>query len=129
MIRRNEMRRIQQDSKNSFQRSLCTTLVAGQCFALLPVSGITGHDASSLKFRWISPRVLFSCLSMVGISFSLALQTWDLVKSSKITYSSCGENICCFYYKCTRSIVLEQFLCMYVRMVSYIRREMQVKAI
>ena len=92
---RNKMRRIWQDargesSRNSFQRSLCPLLVAGQFFALMPVSGLMGHDASTLRFRWCSLRVAFSLFSMLGISFLLGMQAWDLYDTPDITYSACG---------------------------------------
>jgi hypothetical protein len=79
------------DASNSFQRALCPLLVAGQCFALMPVSGLTGHDASTLRFRWCSPRVAYTMLSLVGILYHLYFCLWDLCTAHRITYSACGK--------------------------------------
>jgi hypothetical protein len=78
-------------TRNSFQRALCPMLLVGQCFALMPVSGLTGHDASTLRFRWRSPRVAYTVLSLVGILFHLYFCLWDLFALERLTYSACGK--------------------------------------
>lgn len=79
------------DPRNSFQRALCPLLVAGQCFALMPVSGLTDHDASTLHFRWLSARVAYTFLSLAGILCHLCCCVRELVISDRITYSACGK--------------------------------------
>ncbi|PNF29870.1 hypothetical protein B7P43_G09535 [Cryptotermes secundus] len=80
-------------SCNSFQRALCPLLVAGQCFALMPVSGLTGHDASTLRFRWRSPRVAYSVLSLVGILLHLYFCLRELCTAHRVTYSACAPAV------------------------------------
>ncbi|KDR10131.1 gustatory receptor 5a for trehalose-like isoform X2 [Zootermopsis nevadensis] len=94
-------------ANNSFQRALCPLLVAGQCFALMPVSGLTGYDASTLQFRWLSPRVAYTFLSLVGIFCHLCVCVRELVVADHITYSACAPPIffavtflaTCFYLR------------------------------
>lgn len=82
---------IMQDARNSFQRALCPLLVAGQCFGLMPVSGLTGHDASNLQFRWLSTGVAYTFLSLIGNLCHFCFCIRDLVTSHNITYSACGK--------------------------------------
>lgn len=79
------------DTQNSFQRALCPLLVLGQCFALMPVSGLTGRDASTLRFRWISPSVVYTCLSLIGILCHLYFSARELITGDTITYAACGK--------------------------------------
>jgi hypothetical protein len=81
----------QPDPQSSFQRALCPLLVLGQCFALMPVSGLTGHDASTLRFRWRSPRVVYTCLSLSGILCQLYFCVRELSTGNRIAYTACGE--------------------------------------
>jgi hypothetical protein len=81
----------QPDSQNSFQRALCPLLVLGQCFALMPVSGLTGHDADTLRFRWLSRRVVYTCMSLIGILCHLYFCVRELVTGNRITYAACGK--------------------------------------
>jgi hypothetical protein len=86
-----EVQHTRPGTRNSFQRALCPLLLVGQCFALMPVSGLTGLDASTLRFRWRSPRVAYTILSLVGILFHLYYCLWDLFAMDRITYSACGK--------------------------------------
>ena len=92
------------DSQSSFQRALCPLLVLGQCFALMPVSGLKGRDASTLRFRGLSPRVRCTCLSLIGILCHLYFCMLELITGNRITYVACGKwssawILCCIVYK------------------------------
>lgn len=99
------------DTQSSFQRALSPLLVLGQCFALMPVSGLMGRDASTLRFRWLSPRVMYTCLSLIAILCHLYFCMRELITANRITYAACGKwssawILCSFVYKCTT--IMEQ---------------------
>lgn len=79
------------DTQSSFQRALRPLLVLGQCFALMPVSGLTGRDASTLRFRWLSLRVVYTCLSLIAILCHLYFCIRELITGNHITYAACGK--------------------------------------
>jgi len=97
------------DTQSSFQRALSPLLVLGQCFALMPVSGLTGRDASTLRFRWLSPRVVYTCLSLIGILCHLYFCMRELITGNRITYAACGKwssawILCSIVYKWTNTM-------------------------
>jgi hypothetical protein len=86
-----EERSICSDGRNSFQRALYPLLVTGQCFALMPVCGLSGHDAATLRFRWCSPRVAYTFVSLAGSLCHLYFCMRELCTMNRITYSACGK--------------------------------------
>ncbi|KAJ3654537.1 hypothetical protein Zmor_013717 [Zophobas morio] len=48
------------NQKLTTHSSLSFLLIFAQCFGMLPVSGITNEDSSSLKFYWTSKRSVYS---------------------------------------------------------------------
>ncbi|XP_069702288.1 gustatory receptor for sugar taste 64f-like [Periplaneta americana] len=63
---------------NSFQRAMKPVLVTAQCFALMPVCGITNHNAASLRFKWLSLRVFYSVVIIIGLIAMSIFTTIDL---------------------------------------------------
>ncbi|XP_021936077.1 gustatory receptor for sugar taste 64f-like isoform X2 [Zootermopsis nevadensis] len=65
---------------SSFHRTIAPLTVMAQCFALLPVHGVTAPSPKALRFRWMSARVaytiavLFSLLFMVFFCILYILQ-------------------------------------------------------
>ncbi|XP_063835387.1 gustatory receptor for sugar taste 64f-like [Ostrinia nubilalis] len=53
----------------TFQRSLKMTLIIGQLFSLMPVTGIFSNDTSNVRFVYTSWRCLYAFLTLFGQFF------------------------------------------------------------
>nr|CAD7200275.1 unnamed protein product [Timema douglasi] len=79
-------------NKNSFFVAIRSAMIAGQCFALLPVQGITGCDASTLRFQWLSLRTVYSILMSGGSLISAILCFMKMTKDG-YSFSNFGEHL------------------------------------
>ncbi|CAG2066341.1 unnamed protein product, partial [Timema podura] len=61
------------DDPNSFHRCMRSVLIVGQCFSLMPIRGISGGEASSLRFRWFHWSLFYSSLVIGGCLFMLGV--------------------------------------------------------
>ena len=50
-----------------------------------------GHDASTLRFRWLSARVVYTFVSLIGILYHLYFCVRELITGNGITYAACGK--------------------------------------
>ncbi|XP_069700808.1 uncharacterized protein [Periplaneta americana] len=81
------------DDSNSFHRAMSPVIVTAQCFGLLPVQGVTGPSAKSLRFKWKSLRVGYSLFGLIGSSVNIIfsvilLETMDLTfeRTDKVVF-------------------------------------------
>ncbi|KAH8371101.1 hypothetical protein KR093_006243 [Drosophila rubida] len=49
----------------AFHRAVSQVLFITQIYGLLPVSNIRSHDVRNIKFRWLSPRTLYSAIILL----------------------------------------------------------------
>nr|CAD7444096.1 unnamed protein product [Timema bartmani] len=89
-------------NKNSFLVAIRSAMIAGQCFALLPVYGITSGDASALRFRWLSLRTVYS-LFMSGGSLMSAVFCFMKMTNDGYSFSNFA---CTFFFACASVTVL-----------------------
>lgn len=62
------------NNNNSIHKSLQTILILAQFFGFLPVHGLTGSDYRSLHFKWISFRLFYSLVLLLGTIFLSSMQ-------------------------------------------------------
>ncbi|XP_075990684.1 gustatory receptor 5a for trehalose-like [Anticarsia gemmatalis] len=60
-------------SITTFQQALRPTLIIGQLFSLLPVSGVFCNDANNVRFVLTSWKCVYSLLSLIGQAFIAVL--------------------------------------------------------
>ncbi|XP_055373552.1 uncharacterized protein LOC129606930 [Condylostylus longicornis] len=89
MMNNNIRKEIEYQMRNcqTFHKTVRICLFIGQCFALMPVTGITASSASYLKFKWKDLRTICSiCLIICGFSYAAINLNWIL--SSKMNFGS-----------------------------------------
>uniref|UniRef100_A0A0U5AXB0 Gustatory receptor n=1 Tax=Reticulitermes speratus TaxID=60591 RepID=A0A0U5AXB0_9NEOP len=62
---------LNEENVNSFHHAISSVVVTAQCFGLLPVLGITGPNATSVRFRWCSFRTVFSIFILLGTGLNM----------------------------------------------------------
>ncbi|XP_060517071.1 gustatory receptor for sugar taste 64f-like [Cylas formicarius] len=74
-LRRPEKRKISKDDlhQNTLQASMKVPIILMQIFGFFPLDGICGPTYKSLQFRWLSLKLLYSVLSIVGYTFNFVL--------------------------------------------------------
>lgn len=54
------------DEKSSFFRAMGPILIMSQCFGLMPVNGIRGRDVTYIHFKWLSLKLMYSVIAILG---------------------------------------------------------------
>nr|QZH55039.1 gustatory receptor 6 [Achelura yunnanensis] len=65
-------------SEATFQDSLRATLIIGQAYALIPVSGVSSNNTANIKFNWTSWKCFYLLLSLGGQVFMTAMCIYKL---------------------------------------------------
>lgn len=66
-------------AKNSSKRITTThnvikfIILIAQCFALLPVDGVTSANVEDLKFKWFTKKSFFTALSFIATLFVVVM--------------------------------------------------------
>ncbi|XP_025270622.1 gustatory receptor for sugar taste 64e-like isoform X2 [Camponotus floridanus] len=56
-------------STNSLYAAIRPIIMLAQCFSMFPVCGVNKPDASYLRFTWRSPKILYTLIVFLGVSF------------------------------------------------------------
>lgn len=65
MARTRISRQAETNPKGSFQEAIASTLILGQIFAIMPVTGVNGKTASDLKFSWKAIRTIYATIAFI----------------------------------------------------------------
>lgn len=69
--------------KSSLFHSMKIVLIMAQCFAIMPLNGITGRDFSYLKFKWFSLKMFYTIFGICGISITTILYVIQFFNNEK----------------------------------------------
>lgn len=83
-----------QSKEETTHSSLCFVLFFAQCFGMLPVTGITGENSSSLRFRWISKRTVYSLTFAAVAAANTFLFVSKMVREGRQEFSDWGKHVC-----------------------------------
>ncbi|KAE8747292.1 Gustatory receptor 35 [Frankliniella occidentalis] len=73
--------------RDSFHGAMCPALMVAQCFALLPVDGISRTHPGVPQFRWLSFRVFYTIAVFLGTGVVALLAAYRMV-SSGLSFNS-----------------------------------------
>ncbi|KAJ4427652.1 hypothetical protein ANN_25300 [Periplaneta americana] len=100
VMARNELFEFKKDSvseSDSFHRAFSKIIIIAQCFGLMPVYGVTAVNASYIRFKWLSVRVIYTGFSLLGIFFMTSLCIMRFFKYGR----SFKETQCTVFYGCS----------------------------
>ncbi|KAK3912602.1 Gustatory receptor for sugar taste 64f [Frankliniella fusca] len=73
--------------RDSFHGAMCPALMVAQCFALLPVDGISRTHPGVPQFRWLSFRVFYTIAVFLGTGVVALLAAYRMM-SSGLSFNS-----------------------------------------
>lgn len=77
--------------RDSFHGAMCPALMVAQCFALLPVDGISRNHPGVPQFRWLSFRVFYTVAVFTGTGVVALLAAYRMIREG-LSFSSSGES-------------------------------------
>lgn len=70
-------------NKSSLFRSMKLVFIMAQCFALMPLNGVTGRDMSYLKFKWLSFKMCYTFFGIFGTLLTATLYVVQFFHNDK----------------------------------------------
>ncbi|EDW19619.1 uncharacterized protein Dmoj_GI13884 [Drosophila mojavensis] len=91
----------------SFHEAVGSVLLTAQCFAMMPVRGVTAKHPSSLRFSWRYVRTCCCLLFMASMLINLSLTIYKVLHGS-ITFNSIRPLIfkSCIFLVCGKALSL-----------------------
>lgn len=79
------------NSEGSFREAIWPFLAVGQCFGVMPVSGVKNHSISALQFEWKSLRTMYSVFVISTVVIYTSFLIWKTL-IAQIEFNTACKN-------------------------------------